>query len=133
MNKLAKFVNDVYQGLYYYALKYESPQEAKSNLRKRLAVTFFLYYFSLLLLLTTLIIKLYGTKKFGFLEGAVIIFGIYFILYRYLIKATIVVSSFEDSADERKRKVRLSLLVFWGSIVFLAVTTGLISYLMPKK
>ncbi|NEU70880.1 hypothetical protein [Spirosoma agri] len=133
MNKLARFINDVYQGLYYYALKYESAHEAKSNLRLRLAVTLFLYYFSLLLLLITLLIKLYGTKKFSFLEGAMIIFGIYFILYRYLIKATIVVSSFEDSADEMKRKVKLSLLVFWGSIVLLAVTAGLIGYLMPKK
>ena len=114
MNKLTKFVNDVYQGLYYYALKYESAQQAKSSIRLRLAVTFFLYYFSLLLLLITLIIKLYGTKKFGFLEGATIIFGIYFVLYRYLIQKSIVVSSFDDSPDERKRKIRLSLLVFWG-------------------
>lgn len=133
MNRLTKFVNDVYQGLYYYALKYESVQEAKNNLRLRLIVTFFLYYFSLLLLLITVIINLYGTKKLGYLEGATILFGIYFVVYRYLIEGSIIACSFDDLPDERKRKVKLSLLVFWGSIASLAVTMGLISYFMPKR
>lgn len=133
MNKLAKFVNDVYEGLYYYALKYESVEEAKSGLRLRIAVSFFLYYFSFLLLLMTVRIKLYGTMKIGPIEAVVTIFGIYFLLYRYLIEASLVVSSFDDSIEERKRKVRLSLLVFWGSIGLFAVTFGLIYYLMPKK
>lgn len=133
MNKLSKFVNDVYEGLYYYALKYESVEEAKSGLRLRIAVSFFLYYFSFLLLLMTVRIKLYGTMKIRLIEAVITIFGIYFLLYRYLIEASLVISSFDDSIEERKRKVRLSLLVFWGSIGLFAVTFGLIYYLMPKK
>lgn len=133
MNNLAKFVNDVYEGLYYYALKYESVEEAKNGLRLRIAVSFFLYYFSFLLLLMTVRIKLYGTMKIRPIEAVITIFGIYFLLYRYFIEASLVVSSFDDSIEERERKVRLSLLVFWGSICLFAVTFGLIYYLMPKK
>ncbi len=132
MSKPAKFINDIYQGLYYYALKYESVKEAKSNLRLRMAITFFLYYFSLLLLLITIRIKVYGTTKFNHIEAAAIIFGIYFLLYRYLIEASIVVSSFDDLPDERKRKVKLCLLIFGGSIGFLMATCALI-YFMPRN
>ncbi len=132
MSKPAKFINDVYQGLYYHAIKYESAEVAKSNLAVRLAVTFSLYYISLLMLLITLKVRLYGPFKPTHLEAFAATSGIYILLYLYLIKPSIVVSSFDDLPDERKRKVRLSLLVFGGSIALFTASFAL-AYFVYKK
>jgi glucan phosphoethanolaminetransferase (alkaline phosphatase superfamily) len=122
MSKRAKFINDVYQGLYYYCVKYESAETAKSLLNLRLAVTFYLYYVSFITLLITLKVRIYGPFKPTYLEAFVVTSGLYFLLYQYVIKPSVVVSSFDDLPDERKRKVRLCLWTFRGSIAFFMAT-----------
>nr|ARK09672.1 hypothetical protein A6C57_04615 [Fibrella sp. ES10-3-2-2] len=132
MSKPAKFINDVYQGLYYYCIKYESVETARSLLNLRLAVTFYLYYFSLILLLITLKVRIYGPFKPTHLEAFVVTSGLYFLLYRYVIKPSVVVSSFDDLPDERKRKARLCLWTFGGSIAFFIASFSL-TYFVYKK
>lgn len=132
MSKPATFINDVYQGLYYYAVKYESAETAKSLLNLRLAITFYFYYFSFILFAIPIRGKIYSPSKAGYFEALIVMFGIYFLLYKYIIKASVVVSTFDDLPDERMRKVRLCLWTFSGSIACFIATFTVI-YFISKK
>jgi len=118
MSGLTKLINDVNQGIYYLTVQYESEASAKRSLPYRLGMAFLFYYMAVVLLFITACVKQYGPfKPYPLLIPLISVPGLYFVIYRYFIRARILESSFDDSPQERQRKVRVYLLVFGGSIV----------------
>jgi len=129
---LTKLINDVYQGIYYYALKYETEETAKSSLTLRMIVVFFLYYMSLLILLIATRVKLYGTFKPSLIEALLATFGVYLALYRWFIYPRILKLPFDHSIEERKRKIQVRHMVFRGSILSFFICFAIVALLYRK-
>jgi hypothetical protein len=129
---MTKLINDVYQGIYYHALKYETEEAAKSSLRLRMIVVFFLYYMGLLILLIATRVKLYGTFKPSLLEAFFATSGVYLALYRLFIHPRILELPFDHSIEERKRKIKVRHLVFIGSMLTFFICFAIVGLLYKK-
>jgi uncharacterized membrane protein len=129
---LTKLINDVYQGIYYHALKYETEETAFSRLRLRMIMVFFLYYMGLLILLIAARVKLYGPFKPSLLEDILAIFGVYLIVYRLFIHPRILKLPFDHSMEERKRKIKIRHLVFAGSMFTFFICFAIVGLLYSR-
>lgn len=132
LQSLIKLINDIYQGIYYHALRHETEEAAKSSLRLRMIVAFFLYYMGLSILLIATWVKLCGTFKPNLIEAFLATFGVYLASYRLFIHPHILKLPFDDSIEEKKRKIKVRNLVFAGSILTFFVRFAIAGLLYRK-
>lgn len=128
---MRKFVNEIYQGLYFYWLKHRSVEEAKSGIKTAMPVTFFFWYFALLFLFVGIRVKLYGPFRPDPVQTFVGIFGTYAFLYVWLVHSLLR----KDLLDEPKgdaEKQHLIKKVIWvmvGGIAFFVLTVLFVKFL----
>ena len=130
----AKFLRDVYEGIYFLSTKYESPKQNLPATRGRFFISFFLYYFSILLPILAIKVVIYGPFKPSVIEALVYSFGIYGCIYKFIIYPLLDTSEIDQNIDPalKKRKIRISILTqVGGFICFFGAFT--IVYFLYKK
>ena len=129
MKTWSKFLDNLRSGIYYFSVKYESVERAKSSVNLRMRAIFFLYYFSLVLLLLGGLVKIFGTHKVSALYYTIIFFGSYLILYNFLIdnSSKELELNVDDSIEAVKRKISIYKYVFIGGFIFMELAAFIIA------
>lgn len=129
-----EFLRDVYEGIFFLSMKYKSPKERLPATRRRFFISFFLYYFSVLLLVLGIRVGIYEPFKPSFIEVVFPIFGVYGIIYKFVIYPLLDTSEIDENIAPilKKQKIRISILTQIGGFVCF-VGAFIIVYILYKK
>jgi hypothetical protein len=116
-----KFFYEIYLGVYYHALKYESEETAKREARSRLLMIVFSYYISIILQVLVWFIVNRGTFKIPLIGAIVIVFLPIFIIYK-VTSYYLPISALDDPIKEKEK----NKLVYFRNFIF---TGGIISFI----
>lgn len=125
-------LNDIYQGVYLYSRKYEIEETAKKGTDLRMIGLIFLYYFGTLALILKVYVQFYGRFTLSPIGAIVLVFGGYFVVYKYLINPLLVKDNFDNEfyLSNKKQLIQKGKFAFLYAIFYLVFCLFLINVIV---
>ncbi|GAB3178335.1 hypothetical protein GCM10027291_43670 [Telluribacter humicola] len=128
MLSIKRYLNDVYEGIYFNSARYESVDISSWVVHLRFLVSLYFYYVSVVILAIGVTVSVYGAFKPSFILVAFYMFGLYLILYRLLIYPLLSLENFDEHISEvaKSEKIKKANRLFVGSILSFMISFFLV-------